>query len=53
MSEPEIIVTDSDWPTRTVKRYELRIPESWLVRARYPRLMLIWWLFKLAWRVRP
>jgi hypothetical protein len=33
-------------------RWTLVVPLCWLIRTRYPRLALLWWLCRLAWRAR-
>jgi hypothetical protein len=48
MSEPTIS-RDEDFATGA-SIYRLRIPASWLVCARWPRITLSWWLLKLVWR---
>ncbi len=32
--------------------YELWIPDVWVRNARFPKLLLTWWLLKLAWSER-
>jgi len=29
--------------------WTLAVPDIWLVKTRFPRLALCWWLLKLAW----
>lgn len=33
-------------------RWTLVVPHRWLIRVRYPRLALLWWLCRLAWRAK-
>jgi hypothetical protein len=48
MSEPLISVEQIN----RARVYTLIVPFAWLEVVKYPRLMLLWWLAKMAWRER-
>lgn len=50
-SEPEIVEYHDQLSQSHV--YKLVIPDNWLKRCRFPRLVITAWLLWTAWRVKP
>jgi hypothetical protein len=48
VSEPIIIREDK----REGVIFTLVLPSTWLVRVRWPKLAMTWWLLKMAWQGR-